>query len=101
MGAVDSNVESIVLVRHGRSTANDDPAVYFTTPDHAIPLSDPENDPAILAAAEALARLRLDPEQVCSWRSTYLRCAQTEALILRRAFGDGVLERVRRRESFL
>jgi hypothetical protein len=30
----------ILLLRHGESTANVDPAVYETTPDHAIPLSE-------------------------------------------------------------
>lgn len=30
----------VLLLRHGESTANVDPAVYESTPDHAIPLSD-------------------------------------------------------------
>ena len=30
----------VLLLRHGESTANVDPAVYESTPDHAIPLSE-------------------------------------------------------------
>ncbi len=44
-------VKTVVLIRHARSTANDDPSVYLTTPDHAIPLSRPSDDPAALASA--------------------------------------------------
>jgi broad specificity phosphatase PhoE len=97
---VESTVKTLVLVRHGRSIANDDPAVYLTMPDHAIPLCDPHADPVILAAGDRIATLGLSPEEVCSWSSTYLRCAQTEALVLRRAFGEAT-PRVARRESFL
>jgi len=97
---VESTVKTLVLVRHGRSIANDDPAVYLTTPDHAIPLCDPRADPAILTAGDRVASLGLLAEEVCSWSSTYLRCAQTEALVLQRAFGERT-GRVARRESFL
>jgi broad specificity phosphatase PhoE len=97
---VDSNVQTVVLVRHGRSTANDDPRIYRTTPDHAIPLADPDGDPDVLAAGARVATLGLPPAELCSWRSTYLRCAQTEALVLERAFGAARAE-VARRESYL
>lgn len=93
-------IQSIALIRHSRSTANDDPSVYLRTPDHAIPLSRPDDDPAALAAGDLLAKLDLDPAELCSWRSPYVRCVQTEALVMRRALGagyDGVL----RRDSFL
>jgi broad specificity phosphatase PhoE len=93
-------VKTVVLVRHARSTANDDPSVYLTVPDHAIPLARPDDDPAALAAGDALRGLGLDPALVCSWYSPYLRCRQTQDLVLARAFGDaaGI---VRCRESFL
>src|SRR5262249_905370 len=57
-------------------------------------------DPAALGAGRALAGLGLDPTETCSWCSTYLRCAQTEALVLGEAFG-GAAGRVLRRPSFL
>ncbi|MEA2747933.1 MAG: hypothetical protein QOI41_2076, partial [Myxococcales bacterium] len=41
---MNTDVATIALVRHGRSAANDDPRVYLTTPDHAIPLSRPTDD---------------------------------------------------------
>lgn len=97
---MNPDVQTIALIRHARSKANDDPAVYLTTPDHAISLSRPDDDPAALAAGELLATLGLDPAQLCSWRSPYVRCVQTEALAMRQAFGDGY-DRVRRRDSFL
>src|SRR5687767_7322914 len=93
-------IESIVLVRHACSTANLDPKVYLTTPDHMIPLVDPGADAQATAAGAAIASLDLDPADVCSWSSTYLRCKQTESLVLRRAFGDAA-DGVRYRESFL
>ncbi len=97
---MNKHIQTVLLIRHARSTANDDPAVYRTTPDHRIPLSAPENDLQALAAGDTLARLGLDPAEVCAWCSTYLRCGQTERLVLARAFGEraGV---VQRRSSFL
>jgi len=97
---MNPGIDSVLLVRHARSTANDDPAVYKTTPDHRIPLSRPTDDPAALQAGRAIGALQLDPRDPCAWCSTYLRCAQTEALVLGVAFGDGV-PLVRRRPSFL
>jgi broad specificity phosphatase PhoE len=93
-------VRTVLLVRHARSTANDDPRVYGVLPDHAIPLARPADDPAALAAGDAIARLGLEPADVCSWCSTYLRCQQTEALSLSRAFA-GAVPAIRRRPSFL
>jgi len=95
-----STLRSVILVRHARSTANDDPSLYRIIPDHAIPLADPAADPAALAAAAAIARLGLEPGDLCSWCSTYLRCRQTEKLILGAAYGAAA-EKVRRRSSFL
>ena len=97
---MDSDVATIALVRHGRSTANDDPTVYLTTPDHAIPLARPTDDPDALLAGDRLATLGYDPAEVCSWRSPYLRCVQTEEIVMRRALGDA-FEQILRRDSFL
>lgn len=97
---MNSDISTIVLIRHGRSTANLDPAVYLTTPDHAIPLARPGDDPDALDAGAKLATLGLRVSELCSWRSPYLRCVQTEELVMRRALGAG-FDEVRRRESFL
>ena len=97
---MEATVKTLVLVRHGRSIANDDPGVYLTMPDHAIPLCDPRGDPTVLAAGDRIASLGLPAAEVCSWRSTFLRCAQTETLVLQRAFADAAAH-VARRESFL
>ncbi len=93
-------VQTVVLIRHARSLANDDPSVYLTTPDHAIALARPDDDPAALAAGDALATLGLDPTLVCSWYSPYLRTRQTQSLVLARAFGEAA-PLVRCREAFL
>jgi broad specificity phosphatase PhoE len=94
------NLRSIILVRHARSIANDDASVYKRIPDHVIPLLRPDDDPTAWIAGAAIARLGLAPDEVCAWSSPYLRCQQTEAMILRSAFGEaGTL--VRRRVSFL
>lgn len=97
---MDSNVARIALIRHGRSIANDDPALYRVMPDHVIPLTRPADDPAAQAAGDALARLGLDPARTCAWHSPHLRCRQTEALVMARALGAAG-EAVERRESFL
>src|SRR5262245_40109618 len=68
--------------------------------DHVIPLTRPADDPSALSAAAAIASLRLDVGTICCWCSTYLRCAQTEALVLAGAFGDAVAG-IRKRTSFL
>jgi 2,3-bisphosphoglycerate-dependent phosphoglycerate mutase len=97
---MNSEIESIVLIRHACSTANLDPRVYLTTPDHAIPLARPDTDEQALEAGNVMATLALDPGTICSWSSTYLRCKQTEAIVLRTAFGDDA-DTIRYRESFL
>lgn len=97
---MNQEIQTILLVRHARSTANEDPSVYRTTPDHMIPLCRPDDDVAAELAGEIVARLDLDAESVCSWSSTYLRCVQTERLVLACAFGERV-GRVRQRSSFL
>ena len=93
-------LERVILVRHAASLANRDPAVYLSTPDHTIPLCQPHDDAEALAAAELIRTLALDPSRVCSWRSSYVRCMQTESLMVTRTFGDGV-SAVQRLESFL
>jgi broad specificity phosphatase PhoE len=97
---VNLDVHTVLLVRHARSTANDDPRVYRTTPDHAIPLTCPGDDPTALDAGQKIGALHLEPANVCCWCSTYLRCQQTEALVLAEAFADRV-ETLRRRSSYL
>jgi broad specificity phosphatase PhoE len=97
---MNNQVKTILLIRHARSIANEDPSVYRTTPDHTIPLCSPEDDAAALRAGDAIAERGLDPAEVCSWCSTYLRCKQTETITLARAFGDR-LPLVRQRSSFL
>ena len=52
------------------------------------------------AAAEAIAATQLRPEDTCIWCSTYLRCRQTEALVVNASFGVDHLK-LRRRVSFL
>ena len=84
---MNPDIQTIALIRHARSKANDDPAVYLTTPDHAISLSRPEDDPAAHAAGDLLGALGHEPSEMCSWRSPYVRCVQTEALVMRRALG--------------
>jgi broad specificity phosphatase PhoE len=91
---------SIVLVRHATSIANLDPTEYLRTPDHTIPLARPDDDEAAISAGDLVRGLGFDPADVCSWCSTYVRCRQTEQLVMRRAFGDR-WESIRRRESFL
>lgn len=97
---MDSTIDRILLVRHARSVANVDPAVYLSTPDHMIPLVDPHADAQAHAAGAAIATLGIDPASVCSWSSSFLRCRQTEHIVLTSAFGAAG-DAVRRRESFL
>jgi 2,3-bisphosphoglycerate-dependent phosphoglycerate mutase len=97
---MNRDIQSILLVRHARSIANDDPTVYLRVPDHAIPVVDCHADAGALAAGDRLAELGLDPASVCAWTSTYLRCTQTQSLVLGRAFGERA-DRIRMRESFL
>lgn len=97
---MDSTIARILLVRHARSIANVDPTVYLRMPDHMIPLADPHEDEDARAAGDAIAKLAIDPSSVCSWSSSFLRCRQTERIVLSRAFGTAG-ETVSRRESFL
>ena len=93
-------LDSVLLVRHARSIANDDAAVYRAMPDHSIPLARPDDDPVALAVGARLQSLGMDPARVCAWSSTYLRCVQTRELALRACFGAAAAS-VARRESFL
>lgn len=97
---MDSTIDRILLVRHARSVANVDPAVGLSTPDHMIPLVDPHADEDAHEAGSAIAGLDIDPEGVCSWSSSFLRCRQTESIVLARAFGIAGAS-INRRESFL
>ena len=93
-------LESVLLIRHARSIANDDANIYQQLPDHKIPLAHPEDDATALAMGARLGTLGLDPARVCAWSSTYLRCLQTRELVLGACFGAAAQE-VARRESFL
>ena len=93
-------LESVLLIRHARSIANDDAGVYQQMPDHKIPLARPEDDVTALALGERLRGLGLDPARVCAWSSTYVRCLQTRELVLGACFGAAA-QGVARRESFL
>jgi broad specificity phosphatase PhoE len=97
---MDSTISRILLVRHARSIANLDPTVYLRMPDHMIPLADPHADEDARAAGDEIAALGIDATGVCSWSSSFLRCRQTERIVLARAFGTAG-ETVSRRESFL
>lgn len=97
---MDSTIDRILLVRHARSVANVDPTVGLSTPDHMIPLVDPHADEEAHEAGEVIARLDIDPASVCSWSSSFLRCRQTEGIVLARAFGIAGSS-INRRESFL
>lgn len=93
-------LQTIVVIRHALSRANQDPSEYARTPDHAIPLVAPNDDADALRAAGLVQSLALDPRDVVSWSSPHLRCRQTESLVVGRAFGEGA-SLVRLRESFL
>lgn len=97
---MDSTIDRILLVRHARSVANVDPTIPLSTPDHMIPLVDPQDDADARAAGAAVGTLGIDPESVCSWSSSFLRCRQTEAIVLAGAFGQADAT-INRRESFL
>jgi 2,3-bisphosphoglycerate-dependent phosphoglycerate mutase len=97
---MDSTIDRILLVRHARSIANVDPTVGLSTPDHAIPLVDPHADEEAHEAGAAIAALDIEPGSVCSWSSSFLRCRQTEGIVLSQAFGIAASS-INRRESFL
>jgi 2,3-bisphosphoglycerate-dependent phosphoglycerate mutase len=100
---VNREIKRLVLVRHGVSTANLDPSEYARVPDHCIRLADPLADAACLAAGMQLSQLGFSDfamSSLCAWSSPYLRCIETERLVIARAFGaDGAS--IQRRESFL
>lgn len=95
-----STIQRIFLIRHATSTANLDPLVYQHTMDHVIPLARPNDDPRAQSAADAVRAAGLPPEDTCVWCSTYVRCRQTESLVVNAAFGEEHLK-LRRRISFL
>lgn len=95
-----SSIQRIFLLRHATSTANLDPQIYSTTPDHVIPLVYPDSDPKAEAAAKVLAGFSLPVGDTCCWSSTYLRCKQTEAIVTGKVFGQEAPS-LRRRVSFL
>ncbi len=75
-------MKNIYLVRHGESIANVDQAIYKTTADHAIPLSDIGKRQATAAGQALLSLLTIDPAtKLRIWISPYLRTRETGALI--------------------
>ncbi len=98
---MNTNIQSVLLVRHARSLANDDPTLYLRCPDHAIALSRPEDDPEAVAAGRQVRTLGLDPKNICVWTSPYLRCQQTQHILLNEAFGAEAASVFRVCESFL
>jgi 2,3-bisphosphoglycerate-dependent phosphoglycerate mutase len=87
----------ILLVRHGESLGNVDPAVHATTADHAVPLSDRGREQAREAGRRLAAYLeqRADGEHrhVRLWVSPYLRTRQT-ADALQETAGPWITDRV-------
>ncbi len=71
----------ILLVRHGESMGNVDPAIHATTADHAVPLSDRGHEQArevgCKIADHFLARRADDFQHVRLWVSPYQRTRQT------------------------
>lgn len=95
---MSTELESLVLVRHGLSAGNVDPTLYARLPDHCIPLVSPDNDAACIEAGRIIAAYGWNPLQVCVWHSPYLRCMQTARISVERAFpGEALFWR----ESFL
>ncbi len=97
---MNRQLSTILLVRHALSKANVDLREYEATPDHAVPLARPRADPAARRAGRLIARLSLEPSAVCSWHSPYLRCKQTQEIVLKAAFSADARV-IERRESFL
>lgn len=95
---MSTELESLVLVRHGLSAGNIDPTLYARVPDHCIPLVYPEDDAACVRAGGRIAQFAWRAEDVCIWHSPYLRCMQTARISVERAFPGANLYR---RESFL
>ncbi len=95
---MSTELESLVLVRHGLSAGNVDPTLYGRLPDHCIPLVYPEEDAACVRAGELIAAYGWQAKDVCVWHSPYVRCMQTARIAVRRAFPNCELFW---RESFL
>ena len=71
---------NIFLVRHGQSVANVDPAIYKTTADHAIPLSDLGMTQARAAGQflhDHFERYGVEGRKVRLWASPYRRTRET------------------------
>lgn len=76
-------MKNIFLVRHGQSLANIDKAIHFTTPDHAIHLSDlgrAQAKEAGIALLDEHIRTNYD-EPIRIWTSPYARTRETAQII--------------------
>ena len=87
----------ILLVRHGESLGNVDPAVHTTTADHAVPLSERGHEQAREAGRIVAENLRAtfvdDRPHVRLWVSPYQRTRQTADELMSTA-GDFITDRV-------
>lgn len=81
--------ERIILVRHGRSAANDDPTLYSRVPDYRIELTDAGKEQAREAGVR-IARL-IGEESYGVYASPYRRTIQTK---------DGIVEGIGRKPLF-
>ena len=70
----------IILIRHGRSAANDDPTLYSRVPDYRIELTEAGKDQA-REAGKRIATL-FNGESYGVYVSPYVRTVQTEDCIL-------------------
>lgn len=75
-------MQNIYLIRHGQSLGNVDLAVYRTTPDHAIALSEQGMLQATAAGVELRNLISLpNDEPIRIWTSPYMRTRQTAELV--------------------
>jgi broad specificity phosphatase PhoE len=75
-------MQNIFLVRHGESLGNVDLAVYKTTPDHAIPLSELGRRQAKAAGVALSQMIDIGPtEPLRIWTSPYRRTRETADML--------------------
>lgn len=71
-------MRNIYVIRHGQSMANIDPAVYKTTSDHAIPLSEHGHEQAKSAGVALRNLIEIETDsKIRLWTSPFLRARQT------------------------
>lgn len=76
-------MQNIYLIRHGESQGNVDQAVYRSTPDHAIPLSEQGMRHASAAGVALRDLISIAPDEPLRiWTSPYKRTRQTAELLV-------------------